>query len=465
MIMRRIDGMVALEPSEKRKPLEFQITEVNEKMYERRAVEKLNSENSEAEKQLQIKLIQKNDEELCELLEKLTQHKPWYAENEGRWKIHIKDKRSKTGRAMIAKANIVDLCNEVIVRHCYSYTLADIFECYQADRIEKGIAPKTITEDKNEWKRTFAKHKISSALIREIELKDIHQCFLDILGNDELTVKRFSASKSLLSRLFEFAMIQNYIPFNENPVKHIRKDLYRGEFKADSDKKFYTFDERTKILRHVTRSTDPLDKMIGLAFQMPIRISELATLKFEDRFYMEGVKENGTVYKYPMLHLQRSLKRIPVLDENRSEYKAVDTLKGKARAGYRKIPLSTEANEIFDSLLDQKDYMTENCVNEMKGFLFKSSTGQFVTDDTFNRKLKAVCNEVGVEYKSSHAIRFTTATLLFNAGIELTEISKIMGHQDLKTTIHYICRSELSEQSVKRYIDVMNALNAAHIDG
>ena len=68
-------------------------------------------------------------------------------------------------------------------------------------------------------------------------------------------------------------------------------------------------------------------------------------------------------------------------------------------------------------------------------FMYK---GKPLTTDTFNRRLKQYCNEIGIQYLSSHKIRFTTASMLYNAGVKPIDIQPLLGHSNLAMTTHYI---------------------------
>lgn len=43
---------------------------------------------------------------------------------------------------------------------------------------------------------------------------------------------------------------------------------------------------------------------------------------------------------------------------------------------------------------------------------------------TFNRHLKKCCDELGIEYRSSHKLRFSTASIMYKNGMEDTELQK-----------------------------------------
>ena len=53
-------------------------------------------------------------------------------------------------------------------------------------------------------------------------------------------------------------------------------------------------------------------------------------------------------------------------------------------------------------------------------------------------------------------IRFTNATRLHKAGVQLEEFSVMMGRSDIATTIHYLRRNEASEDTVNLTRNVLS---------
>lgn len=64
--------------------------------------------------------------------------------------------------------------------------------------------------------------------------------------------------------------------------------------------------------------------------------------------------------------------------------------------------------------------------------------GRPLTTDSFNRRLKKYCTETDIPYLSSHKIRFTSASMLYDAGVKLIDIQSLWGHSTLTMTQHYI---------------------------
>ena len=93
--------------------------------------------------------------------------------------------------------------------------------------------------------------------------------------------------------------------------------------------------------------------------------------------------------------------------------------------------------------------------------LFKKVTGLDVKDfellvslNVFNEALMKICKELNIKYRSSHQIRFTVATLLFENGIPITQLSTLLGHADTAMTWHYIRKQEPDTQTA----DIMKSV-------
>lgn len=109
-----------------------------------------------------------------------------------------------------------------------------------------------------------------------------------------------------------------------------------------------------------------------------------------------------------------------------------ERIKGNKDSGFREIPLTAKAMEIIrktQSLYPDNEYLFMH-------------DGRQLRDDAFNRELRKVCNALQIKYRSSHQIRFTVATMLYENGIPITQLSHLLGHSDTNTTWHYIRQSK-----------------------
>ncbi len=76
--------------------------------------------------------------------------------------------------------------------------------------------------------------------------------------------------------------------------------------------------------------------------------------------------------------------------------------------------------------------------------------GQPLTTSTFNRRLQKCCNELGIEYKSSHKVRFSTASIMHKKGVSDTELSQLLGHTTLNMTRHYLRNITLAKGNSRK---------------
>ncbi len=60
----------------------------------------------------------------------------------------------------------------------------------------------------------------------------------------------------------------------------------------------------------------------------------------------------------------------------------------------------------------------------------------------FNQNLKKACEGAGIPYLSSHKIRFSMVTSMYEASISEKVIQSWAGHNNITTTRHYDRRSK-----------------------
>jgi integrase len=117
-----------------------------------------------------------------------------------------------------------------------------------------------------------------------------------------------------------------------------------------------------------------------------------------------------------------------------------DQMKGGTSKGYRKEHLTEQAIEILQKA---------KALNPKGEYVFEPN-GNLMTTDRFNRRLKKYCEECGVVYHSSHKIRFYCASTAYD-GNNLATISKLMGHSQVATTLHYLRNVDKSNDSIQAF--------------
>lgn len=148
-----------------------------------------------------------------------------------------------------------------------------------------------------------------------------------------------------------------------------------------------------------------------------LRSGEMRALKWSDIDF-----ENATV------HIQREVMKS--YDRSDIKKKEISTVEDttKTRASNRYVPLNKTALWCLSEL--KKYFYTGNDDD----FVILTKDGNIVRSRNYIRALKSICEKIHVKNITVHSLRHTFATQLFDKGKDVVIVSKILGHEDTKTT-------------------------------
>jgi len=167
----------------------------------------------------------------------------------------------------------------------------------------------------------------------------------------------------------------------------------------------YSEEERKRIMSHLN-DDDLYSLAIKLDFCMVLRIGELKVLRWDD---IKG----DYIYVHAFMN-----------DKN----EIIPYCKGHTDAGMRYLPLTKACKQILKEV---------KRLNPDSEYLFIKNSRPIATV-TFNRRIKKCCMELGMEYRSSHKIQFSTASILHKNGTTDTELQEQLGHTTLTMTNGYL---------------------------
>ncbi len=111
----------------------------------------------------------------------------------------------------------------------------------------------------------------------------------------------------------------------------------------------------------------------------------------------------------------------------------VDYMKAHSDKGKRTSKLSDYAIYIIGELKK---------INGDKKYILQSKGNMPISTNNFNDHLKAYCEACGIQYKSSHKIRFYACSMMYDAGFDEKTIQEEMGHSNIGMTRHYDRRTK-----------------------
>lgn len=267
---------------------------------------------------------------------------------------------------------------------------------------ESNVSKKTVKENGYIWNTFLKDNAITKVPLKLLRPKDYIKYFREVTKGGAITRKRFNDMKSVMNGIIYYAIESEIIEHN-----YLRDINYRQfQYKSENNNIIpFNEIERLKIINYLPND-DLYSLAIKLDFHLILRIGELKGLKWDD-------------IKGDFIYIQRF-----VNDKN----EIVDDIKGHKEEGKRYIPLTNTAKAILKRI---------KLLNPNSEYLFIQN-GKPLATCTFNRRIKKCCSEIGIEYRSSHKVRFSTASIMYKNGVGTPELQKMLGHTTLTMTTHYL---------------------------
>lgn len=297
------------------------------------------------------------------------------------------------------------------------HPLKNVFECWMNEREEyHEIKEQSITRMRNTFKRYFenSKDPIMKKDIGKITEGDITRFLKQTIVEFNMSHKGYADLRTIIRGMWRYARDQGWTDLKIVEYFHevyLPKGMFRKIVPKDG-KEVYTDEEIEKLKGEIIKSDNIVDWGFLLQFQTGMRIGELCTLKPSD-----------ISPKY--IHVQRT--EIHYTSSNGHDVKTVQETT-KTEAGNRYIILTQNSLEVVRKILTLSNH---------KEFVFERKNGTRISEACFNRRLRVLCNRVGIPFRSTHKIRKSYASTLINKQVDESLIAEQMGHSDIATTRKY----------------------------
>jgi integrase len=258
--------------------------------------------------------------------------------------------------------------------------------------------------------------------IRKIALQKHYNKML----NEGKTYSQIINLHKLLNKFFNYAEQDGYVI--KNPCRGVRFVKNDEEDINDEDEVIETFSKEE--LKKIT-SVKGHDKMIYIskfALFTGARRGEILALKIDD------LKSDNSIVR-----INKSVKRIKVFESEKKHRYEVKVTRTKTESSVRENPipevLKTELKKLSKLVSEEK--LKLGPAYNSNGLLFPSTVGTYIDVNNFQKEWKDLLKEAGVSYKKFHALRHTYATNLFERGVDILTVSRLLGHKNIQTTEIY----------------------------
>lgn len=366
-------------------------------------------------------------------------HKIWES-NDGKWNTYVDDIGYKRGMKRIqrnSEKDLIDALNEHYFNSKYKPNISEVFTMWIDERIKfDEISPQSISRYKNDFRRFFHPNDI----IYKKPLCKVTEYELGIfikktIRDNNLTAKSYSGLRTIVRGLFGYAKSNGYTNISITTFFNdlaLPKKIFATSRKKDSEE-IFSEDEIKLVTSYLKESGKIRNLGLLLQFQTGVRVGELSTMKFTDIDFSKHT-----------IHIQRT--EIEYDDEKGNHIKEVQDWT-KTDAGNRHIFIGNNAIETINMIKE---------LNPNGEYLFMDH-GKRIKSQSFHRQITRVCDELNIPRRSTHKIRKTYGTTLFNNNVDESLITKQMGHSDISTTRkYYYFLNRTDENSLNQ---IMSAIN------
>lgn len=370
-------------------------------------------------------------------------YKVFFDERDNRWKTTLPDETKKNGRRLIAKRNKSHLDDAIIAYYAQIedityvednlYTLEKIFPKWLKYKATMTNATSYIRRIIIDWNKYYKDTEIVKVLLCDLTYLQLHDWAYNLVKNNSLNKKQYYNASIIMRQCLDYACEPDVGFLTTNPFSRVKvnKNLFTKLEKPKSNTQVFMVDEQKLICNEAIRKfeehpwcTTPL--IILLNFQLGLRISEICTIKWKD---IEG----------NYLHVQRmETESFSIMEDGitatSNGLKVVPYT--KSNAGDRLVYLNESAKKILHQL-KETNMKYGYCYDD---YIFIKSQGKTRgTTRSFSKYLYDLCVSSGVVAKSSHKIRKTYISSLFDKGVNINTIREQAGHEDERTSLNNYC--------------------------
>lgn len=121
------------------------------------------------------------------------------------------------------------------------------------------------------------------------------------------------------------------------------------------------------------------------------------------------------------------------------------------------------AKQLRSFIVRRKEKELAGIITNPKKLIFSKYDGEVPNNRSVNKALKLACQRAGVKTITFHELRHTHVSLLIYGGMDITSISKRVGHSNPKVTLGYYSHviDELEAKNESRSDEVVNSILSA----
>lgn len=286
---------------------------------------------------------------------------------------------------------------------------------------------------------------INSHIVPEIGVYKLSELNTDVLQrffneqNDSgslkgggLSPKTLQNMNRMIHKSMEKAIDLELLP--KNYAKYV--ELPKRE---EPEMRVLTISEYNKLLEELRKTKEKLAFGVYLSLSLGIRLGEVL-----------GLRWNDIDFNNKIVHIRRTVNRLPTIDGKNKTELVVGTPKSKKSV--RDIPINENYCGEFMLYWAKKSRICRK-TPDADDYLLQSAIGGPAEPKTLQETFKRILRDAGIADANFHSLRHTFATRAIEKGVDVKTLSVILGHSSVNITLDRYAHV-LDEQKRK----VMNIL-------
>lgn len=312
-------------------------------------------------------------------------------------------------------------------------TLNDVFCLWK--ELKRGLRPNTFQNYCYMYEQ-YVQDGLGRLYIASIRKSDIKRFFNHLADERRLRAGTIEAVQTVLHQVFQLAVDDEWI--DKNPSDHAIKELKRSHQLDVKKRMALTKAEQDLLLSFLSKNTPNARwyPITAVLLGTGMRVGEATGLRWCDIDFEENMIDvNHTLVYYSN-------------GNHKCKFTINDT---KTPASKRIIPMTKPVQDAFLQEKEMQELLGVVCNATIDGytdFVFLNRFGGLHTQGTLNKVYKRIirdCNDaellksenpsVLLPNFSSHTLRHTFATRLYESGMNMKLLQDILGHSNITTTM------------------------------